>query len=282
MNNKRNYLFLIIILSVVTPTLAAEKEAEGEDESFLSAVEWKKRFGVTDFQVEDSDTFGLTAGIKGQYETAQGIKLTLLLTVIVDNDQDKLDPDHIPVWFKNYFRAEKEILAPTHALRLLATLDVQHRMNTVSSIEQSADLMPGIKIDFATEKIEFFAKFGAGGYYLEIDDDLPKIHGDFRREDLSSEKFAFFQEYRVSFSLADRFSLSGRYKDFRETGNELLETREELKLAYRLNPARYLVFKVEKTTYELDQFERLGSDNGLAILPFNEDTFFQAYVEYDF
>lgn len=262
-----------------------ENEADAtasQDTSFLSAVNWKARLGVTDFKVEDSHTYGVSFGIKGEYETAHGIRMKLLFTATIDFDDDHLDPDHIPVWFNSYFKAEKDILALSNAITLLATLDVEHKMNTVSSIEQSADLMPGLKLEYQSHLLELFAKFGAGGYYLEIDDDLPEIYSDYRREDLSSGQFAWFQEYRARLNFGARFSVSGKYKNFRSTDSESLETRTEGKIAYLFRPDIQLVLKAEKTTYNLDQFERSAGDNGLQVLPFDEDILYQAYVEYDF
>ncbi len=260
----------------------ATNQESDEETSFLGNVSWKKRLGATDFQVENSHTFGVMAGIKGVYETSHGAKFKLLLSAVVDFDLDHLDPDHIPVWFKSYFKAEKKFLTLSPEVSLLTTLDVNHKMNTVSSIEQSADLMPGIKIRFKTRKFELFAKFGAGGYYLEIDDDLPEIYSDFRRGDLSNSEFAYFHEYKTGFSLTEKVSLTARYKNFIDTSGRSLETREELKFAFHISPARYFAISAEKTTYNLDQFERTAGDNGLNVLPFNEDTFYQAYFEYDY
>jgi hypothetical protein len=155
-------------------------------------------------------------------------------------------------------------------------------MNTVSSIEQSADLMPGIRFDFDVPKFGIFAKVSAGGFYLEIDDDLPEEYSDYRREDLSSSEFAWSQEYHGRLSITDRFVLTGKYKNFRNFDGETLETRKKIKLVYHLNPSHQLAFAVEKTKYNLNQFERSAGDNGLEVLPFNEDVFYQAYFEYDY
>lgn len=259
-----------------------EREATGKNESFLSSIAWRWRFGLTNFRVEDSNTFGVGVGLKGFHETAGGMKLDLSLSVIAEYDRDHLDPDHIPVWFKNYFKVEKKLAALSQTVSLQATLDLNHKMNTVSSIEQSADLMPGIRFDFDVPKFGLFAKVSAGGYYLEIDDDLPEEYSDYRREDLSSSEFAWSQEYHGRLSVIDHFVLTGNYKNFRTTDGETLETRKKIKLVYHLNPSHLLAFAVEKTRYNLDQFERSAGDNGLEVLPFNEDVFYQAYFEYDY
>jgi hypothetical protein len=222
------------------------------------------------------------AGLKGQYVTAGGTQLKLLVSAIVDLDTDHLDSDHIPVWFKSYLKADKEFFTLSPNIRLLGTGDFEHKMNTVSSIEQSADLMAGLKLRYQTARVELFAKFGAGGYYLEIDDDLPEEYSDYRREDLSSAEFAWFQEYKARFYLTEKFCVSASYKDFRNPDFGSLESRTELKLAYHFDPARQFVLKAEKTSYNLDQFERSAGDNGLDVLPFDEDTYYQAYYEFDF
>jgi len=264
---------------------SADSSSPGQPEkekSFLSRVDWKVRLGVTDFQVESSHTFGISAGLKGLYETQGGIRLKLLISTIVDFDHDHLDSDHIPVWFKSYVKGEKEFIALGPSVKILGTGDFEHKMNTVSSIEQSADLMAGLKLLYATSRVEIFAKFGAGGYYLEIDDDLPEEYSDYRREDLSNGEFAWFQEYKGKLCFTDKFSISARYKNFRSSDIGSLETREEIKMAYQFSPAKQFVLKAEKTRYNLDQFERSAGDNGLKVLPFDEDTYYQAYLEFDF
>jgi hypothetical protein len=297
--------FLVVVFLSMPPALASDcngqssselqsgkpdavdcdgKQQEGtrNNASFLSSIDWRWRLGLTDFRVEDSNAFGVAGAVKGLYETAHGVKLKLFLSTIVDNDRDHLDSDHIPVWFKNYLKAEKEWVTFGRNFNLDATLDLNHKMNTLSSIEQSADLMPGIKLDFETARIGLFAKLSAGFYYLEIDDDLPEEYSDYRRDDLDNSEFAWSQEYHGRWSMTDRFTVTGKYKDFRNNDGETLETREKLKFSFRLNVHQLVAFAMEKTEYNLDQFERSAGDNGLQILPFNKDTFYQAYFEYDY
>ncbi len=273
---------LFPILALMSVTTAFADEGTPEHTSFFSAENWKARLGVTNFHVYDTNTFGLSAGFKGEYETAHEIRLKLFVSAIVDFDMDGLDPDHIPVWFNSYFKAEKDLHAFSDTIKLLATLDFEHKMNTVSSIEQSADLMPGLKLAYDTHALELFAKLGAGGYYLEIDDDLPEIYSDYRREDLDNGQFAWFQEYKARIAFGDGFAISGRYKNFRGSEIGSLETRTELKFSYQFSPVRQFVLKAEKTRYNLEQFERAAGDNGLQVLPFDKDIFYQAYIEYDF
>lgn len=262
-------------------TVHADDEVK-EHDRFFSADNWKYRVGLTAFDVADSATFGIGCGVKGDYTSGHGIRLELKATVIAEDDRDNLDSDHIPVWFKNRFRAEKQLMAFSPSLQLDAVLDFDHKMNTVSSIEQSAMLIPGLKILLHSKKLEFYAKFGAGGYYLEIDDDLPEEYSDYRREDLGNGEFALLQEYRAAFVLNDALSFSFRYKDYRDTDWELLESGKKFEIAYVASPGRRFVLEAEKTHYNLDQFARSAGDNGLAVLPFDEDVFYQAYVEFGF
>lgn len=280
MQGKATFFTLIALSMFGNPALAGN--GDNAKSSFFSAEYWKLRVGLTAFQVEDSVTFGIGFGAKGNYTTAGGTRLELLATAIVEDDRDELDSDHIPVWFKNRFKAEKQIAAFTPSWLLDVTLDLDHKMNTVSSIEQSATLVPGIKLGFNTRRLVFFAKLGAGGYYLEIDDDLPEEYADYRREDLANSEFALAQEYKFELPLNDVLSFSYRYKDFRDTNWELLESRKKMKLTYTADLRRKFVLDIEKTHYNLDQFSRSAGENGLAVLPFNEDTYYQAYLEFDF
>lgn len=278
MNTRLIARFLPVILSI-----AISAPAFGfEEDSFLSRVKWKARFGVSDFHVYDTNTFGVGIGIKGNYATADGTQLELLLTVTADFDRAELDSDHIPVWSRSYFKADKEFLALSPAFKLLGTGDFEHTMNTVSSIEQSADLMAGLKLLYETDGGELFARFGAGGYYLEIDDDLPREYSDYQRDDLSNGELAWFQEYKGRLEFAEKFSVSARYKNFRSFDSVSLETRKELELAYHFRPDKQFVLKAEKTWYNLDEFERAAGDNGLKVLPFDDDIYYQAYLEYNF
>jgi hypothetical protein len=263
-----------------TPLLA--DDAEKDPDRFFSAKNWKYRVGLTAFEVDDSVTFGIGFGVKGEYTTTNDIRLELEATVVAENDRDKLDSDHIPIWFKNKVTAQKQLLAFSPALQLDAVVDFNHKMNTVSSIEQSATLIPGLKVCWNPEHLELYAKFGAGGYYLEIDDDLPEEYSDYRREDLANSEFALLQEYKAGFGLNDGLSFSFRYKDYRDTSWEMLESSEKIEIAYLAATGKRFVLEAEKTHYNLDQFSRSAGDNGLAILPFDEDVFYQAYLELHF
>jgi hypothetical protein len=277
---KQTCIALLLVFALSTARHGhADESSKG---SLWSAIDWRLRLGLSDFQVEDSDTFGVMAGFKGEYLADNGIKLRMLFTATLDYDQDELDSDHIPIWFKSYLKAEKTFWQPSGNTGVLGTLDFEHKMNTVSSIEQSADLMPGFKLDFESRLIELFAKFGAGLYYLEIDDDLPREYSDYPREDLTHGALAWFQEYKAEIGLDEHLSLSGKYKKFRSFDSESLETREEIELDYHFTPATEFVLKAEKTHYNLDQFERSAGDNGLAVLPFDKDVHYLAYIEYDY
>lgn len=277
----RTLLFVLVTFTLFWNPVRAD-DGDSAQNRFFASENWKYRLGLTAFEVDDSVTFGIGFGVKGEYTTAGGIRLELRAAVIAEDDRDELDSDHIPIWFKNKFKADKQLLAFSPSLRLDATLDFDHKMNTVSSIEQSATLIPGIKAAFNTERMELYAKFGAGGYYLEIDDDLPEEYSDYRREDLSSSEFALLQEYRAWFALTDVLSLSCRYKDYRDTDWHKLESSKKIEFAYTANPRRRFVLEAEKTWYDLDQFSRSAGDNGLAILPFDDDVFYQAYLEFNF
>ena len=51
--------------------------------------------------VEDSHTLGVNASLLLEHKTQSDILLTAALDAYIDVDVDKLDPDHIPVWFKS-------------------------------------------------------------------------------------------------------------------------------------------------------------------------------------
>ena len=277
----RVLFFIVAPLLLVAKPVAAEEGNTG-DNRFFSSRYWKLRTGLTAFQVEDSVTFGIGFGARGKYTTSGGTRLELLATVIAEDDRDKLDSDHIPIWFKSEFKARKALVDFTPEVRLDATLDVNHKMNTVSSIEQSASLIPGIRLGLYTKWVELYARIGAGGYYLEIDDDLPEEYSDYGREDLANSAFSISQEYKARFRLNEVLSFSCRYRDYRDTNWELLESWTKAEFTYVVDARRKFVIDAEKSHYNLDPFTRSAGDNGLAILPFDHDIYYQAYLEYGF
>jgi hypothetical protein len=89
-------------------------------------------------------------------------------------------------------------------------------------------------------------------------------------------------EYKALFHLNDALSFSCRYRDYRDSSWELLESWTRAEITYVEDARRKFVIEAEKSHYNLDQFSRSAGDNGLAILPFDHDVYYQAYLEYGF
>ena len=84
----------IIIGSIVFAGMGLTAKAEGTD--------WRIAFGGHNTIVEqvDSHTLGAHAGFFVEHVTESNISWKGNIDIFIDDDKDKLDPDHIPIWFQ--------------------------------------------------------------------------------------------------------------------------------------------------------------------------------------
>lgn len=154
----------------------------GVSQVSASELDWKLAFGVHDFQVESSDTLGVHAAVSLDYVTDGGILLHGNFDTYLDRDKDKLDPDHIPIWFQSSYYARGNWLNLSEGLKLDWQLDLRGKRNTVSSVEKQIKFYPSLLLDYARPAFGATATVGLGYYFLEIDDDVPKERGYVRGE----------------------------------------------------------------------------------------------------
>ena len=143
-------------------------------------------------------------------------------------------------------------------------------MNTVSSIEQYLKSGFGFQASFQEGSLRISPKILTGMYYLEIDDDVPKMN-DFNRNELDSGfKASIMYGADILWDVNKDLSLSIGLEEWNEKG-QWLERYTSIELEYKKIEDLTILFSIENTIYNLSNFEKDGID----ILPWNKDTLFK-------
>ena len=244
----------------------------------ISASDIYLTYGAHDLIVgsENSHTFGVDIGIIGEGITDTGVLLNGSFTMLLDYDEDKLDPDHEPVWFKTNAQAKKEIyqLTPTIRFDWLARFD--GNSNTVSAVEDQVKLFTGIGAVYKISDINLGLKVLAGYYFLEIDDDVPRIYG-YDRSDLQNNTGAYTLMADSEIRLNPNIKVYARIQRWNNSV-EWLENQYELLLSYDSNEwikGSTLSIDAEHIQYNLDPYQKHGF---APIIPWNNHTLVRAYI----
>jgi len=262
--------------------------------SSLSAMSFEASFGVHDFVVSDikddtpldgissgtSHTLGLNTAIYVRHTTNSGINILAKAEVFLDNDQDHLDPDHMPIWFDFLIDIDGNIhkINDKHTFKWYVLMD--NKQNTVSCIEREVRQHIGIGYEYTKDSFSLDINGYAGFYYIEIDDDTPVARG-YNRQQMDDGEASNMIELSASYSFNKHWFLSLDARRYNaNTGMERLEDNYELNLkysgSYRLTDDSTLNLKIKHIKYDFDRFNI--SSSGLPILPFDNDTLIQAYV----
>ncbi|MEC4727485.1 hypothetical protein HWQ46_18225 [Shewanella sp. D64] len=250
----------------------------------VSALDWRIAFGGHDFIVEQesSHTFGVDVNFSFAHLTESNILLTGYIDVLVDHDKDKLDPDHIPIWFMSNYMAKGELFTLSLNSTLMWEVELDGKRNTVSSVEKQVKLFPAISYEYSTEAFFVAVKGAAGYYFLEIDDDVPRLRG-YDREDFQNKTgaYSFAANTRVALGEVIDLSLSAQHWN---DGDEWLENQYGITLIYDSHSwvkDSYLILSVEYTEYNLEPYAKMSVDDPgyLAILPWNNDTLVRLYID---
>ncbi|QFU24303.1 hypothetical protein FM038_020555 [Shewanella eurypsychrophilus] len=248
------------------------------------ALDWRIAFGGHDIIVEqaDSHTLGVGAALSLAHLTESNILLTGSIDVFIDHDKDKLDPDHIPLWFDSEFLATGPLFEISETSHLNWEVEIADRRNTVSSVEKQFKVMPALGYAFNTSAFDVAAKVGAGLYFLEIDDDVPRMRG-YDREDFQNKTGAYTLAVDTRISLGSSFDFSAKIQHWSD-GSEWLENRYGMVLSYDSNSwveDSVFVMSVEHTEYNLDPYAKVPLDDPdyLPILPWNNDSLVRVYID---
>ncbi|MCW8327621.1 hypothetical protein MD588_02230 [Photobacterium sp. SDRW27] len=253
--------------------------------TLVVAADWRMTVGGHDFIVEqaDSHTFGVGVGFFISHTTDSKILLAGRVNTYFDNDNDELDPDHIPIWFQSDFLAQGLLSRFTQQLVVNWFIGIDDRRNTVSSVEQQQTFMPGLDLSFTHTSYVIGAKASAGYYSLEIDDDVPKTRG-YSRSELCNETSAASLAAYIRTGLSNDVDLSLSAQQWHD-GDDWLENQYELAVVY--NSSRWVsgsrfVVDIVHTEYNLDPYDNMakGSAGYQPILPWDNDTFVRVYLDF--
>ncbi len=246
------------------------------------AIDWRIGFGGHDIIVEqaDSHTLGVNAKFSFVHYTESGILLSGDMNVFIDHDKDKLDPDHIPVWFDTEFLAKGALFKISDTSHINWEVELDGRRNTVNSVEKQFKLMPALSYEFRTDAFDFGVKAGAGGYFLEIDDDVPKTRG-YDRSDYQNKTGAYTLAADTRIGLGSSFDLEGKAQHWND-GSDWLENKYSVNLNYHSDSwieDSVFVISIEHTEYNLDHYAKVPLDDPdyLPILPWDNDTLVNAW-----
>ncbi|MCG9738145.1 DUF481 domain-containing protein [Shewanella insulae] len=248
------------------------------------ALDWRLGIGGHDYYVDEADSHTLGAGVSIAltHLTEREIKLTGELNIFVDHDVDELDPDHIPVWFSSYYSAGGDLFSLSQHSRLFWDVSLGGKRNTVSSVEKQVRLFPALGYGYQREGFQADVKLGGGYYFLEIDDDVPRMRG-YDREDFQNKTGAYTLAAATQFVLGKDFELNLAAQQWHD-GSDWLESQLEARLSYdadHWSSKSQLIFSVKYNEYNLDPYARVPVDSPdyLPILPWNKDLFVRVYFD---
>ncbi len=249
-----------------------------------SASDWSLRLGLHDLYVDkaQSHTRGLNAGVIFDHQWKSGYSLYFSFDLLVDNDKDELDPDHVPVWAMGKLYGNKKAVGWGKNSSLNWYLDGSGKRNTVSSIEKTVKLMPGIKTDFNGKNAYAGIMLVAGYYMFEIDDDVPELFG-YTRETLNNTVFAFSLGADGRIDLGRLWALYGSAQVWRDS-SEWLETQYHFEVRFdstALIKGSRIVLHAEYAKWTLDPYANMPLDDPdyIPVLPWNSDRFVRLSIE---
>lgn len=142
-------------------------------------------------------------------------------------------------------------------------------MNTVSSVERQIFALPAITARYDGNVFQPSLKTGAGWFFLEIDDDVPKTRG-YDRSDFRSSTIAYAAAADVAIKIGASCTVFGQAQGWWDSHDWL---QSQYKAALRIDAGHWmkggeLVLSAESNEYNLDVYAR---PDALPILPWNDD-----------
>ena len=236
------------------------------------AADWRYSVGIHDFNVPDVDshTYGLNASFAVDRHTAGGRHIFGTADVFLDRDHDDLDPDHIPVWWQVHAGTDGELWKGDRT-HVGWTADFDTRVNTVSSVERQIIAMPAIVAGYETNPFTASVQAGAGWFFLEIDDDVPKTRG-YDRGDFRNSELGYSLAADMTLKLGKSWTAFGKAQEWWDS-HDWLQT--DYKLALRMDAGHShtrtsgFVLSADFHEYNLDVYAR--PDVSQPILPWDND-----------
>ena len=235
-----------------------------------SAADWEYALGIHDFNVPDVDshTYGVIGRVSVQKQTKSGRHLVGSADVYADHDKDELDPDHIPIRWDVHLGTDGEFWQGGQS-HVGWTAEVDTRMNTVSSVEREITAMPAIVARYDGQVFQPSLKAGAGWFFLEIDDDVPKTRG-YTRDDFRNSTFAATLAAEFQIKAGACCTIVGQAQHWQDA-DDWLQTRFSAVL--HINSGDWLkggemMLSADYYEYNLDVYQLPGSP---PILPWDDD-----------
>lgn len=246
--------------------------------SLTNATDWSMTYGIHDFFVREkgSHTFGADLGIVGEKTTDAGTHLYGSFTAFLANDQDRLDPDYEPIWYKTEVQAAGELYPLTSYSGFNWLVKFDGKLNTPSGIEKQHKLFGGFNAHYTTSTINVSLESLVGYYFLEIDDDVPLLRG-YDLGDLQNKTTAYSVMADSKIRVNSKMNAYVRIQQYRDD-NQWLENQYELILnhdATQWIQSSTLTLSAEHTKYNLNPYQRTGL---MPILPWNSDTLIRLYL----
>lgn len=246
--------------------------------SLTNATDWSMTYGVHDFAVREksSHTFGADLGILAEKMTDSGTHLNGSFTAFLANDQDELDPDYEPIWYKMDAQAMGELYPLTSHTGFNWLVRFDGTLNTPSGIEKQHKLFAGFDAHYTTSTINVSLKSLVGYYFLEIDDDVPLEKG-YDTGDLQNKTTAYSVMADSKIKLNSKFGAYARIQQYRDN-DQWLENQYELMINHDVTQwiqDSTLTLSTQHTQYNLDPYQKTGLT---PILPWNSDTLVRLYL----
>jgi hypothetical protein len=221
------------------------------------ALEWGWDVGLHDMAVPEADsrTAGVNASVLYRHEFGSGATVAGSATALVDDDEDELDPEHVPLWFLSSHRYEHLAHRWSRSTALLWFVDLAGKRNTVSSVEWQVKAFPAVMIRSEGDRSRVSASAGVGYYFLEIDDDVPTTRG-YTRDDLRNHAAAVWLRADLEVRIGRRWDLSGAVGYWAD-GDTRLETQYSCGLAFDTGDwieRTQVGLTAELTAYDLDPY----------------------------
>jgi len=271
------YFLILIALAVLAPS--------------AYATEWGITFGAHDFVVSDintpafnygdnSHTLGVNGGIFAEHLTESDILLKGNADIFLDLDRDKLDPDHLPIWYKIHLLANGALYHFSPGFGLHWLVDFRIKENTVNGIEKDMKQFFGVNVAYDNSVFHLALNGYGGFYYLEIDDDVPAQYG-YERRDLGNATNAVSVLLESSVRFGRSFQLFGSAQNWSSVNSQSGWLQNQYIVLLRYHSGNWidessLNLKIEHTKYNLDPYYR--PELGAPILPWDNDTLVQGYM----
>ncbi|HEY4370083.1 MAG TPA: hypothetical protein VGN07_22825 [Steroidobacteraceae bacterium] len=187
------------------------------------AADRRYSIGIHDFIVADADshTYGLNVSASIDKRTAAGRHWVGSFDLFLDRDKDDLDPDHIPIWWQVHLGTDGDWWR-SDAMHVGWSVDINTRMNTVSSIERQITALPKLVAGYDGTGLRTSLQAGAGWFFLEIDDDVPRTRG-YDRDDFRNSELAYTLAADATVRLGTSWSVFGQAQQWWDS-HEWLQT----------------------------------------------------------